>query len=262
MLRYLVASMAFVFCLELGLTPTRLPSVKAELASETSDSDRPLTPIVKFAPPPEDGDPLDTASGGTRGGCAQTASTNANEMAALIPETNRGLTLKSHPTFFLYVPPISAGAILFTLQDENENIRYQKIVPLSEDRGIVSIDLPTSELPLEIGQTYQWFAIALCQYDRDRSYSDSQAVYTLNDPWIQGWVRRVEPSSTLSRQLNGEASLELAALYAENGIWFDTLAILAELQRAQPKNSTLTREWAALLNSVGLGEIATQPLVQ
>lgn len=261
-MRHLLALMAFVFCLELGLTSTRFSSVKAELAFQASNSLQSQTPIIRFAPPRDDDDPPDTASGGTRGTCAQTAATTAPEMAALIPETNRGLTLKSHPTFFLYVPPISANAILFTLKDENDSIRYQKIVPLSETQGIVSIELPKSELPLEIGKTYQWFAIALCQSDQDQPNADSEMVYTLNDPWVQGWVRRVEPNPTLSHQLDQNTSLDLAAVYAANGIWFDTLATLAELRRAQPNNSTLAREWATLLNSVGLDAIASEPLIK
>jgi hypothetical protein len=260
-MRNLLALMAFVFCLELGLTPTRFSSVKAELAFEAANSVQSQTSIIRFTPPRDDDDSLDTASGGTRGTCAQTAATTAPEMAALIPQTNRGLTLKSHPTFFLYVPPISAHEILFTLKDENDNIRYQKIVSLSETQGIVSIDLPTSESPLEIGKTYQWFAIALCQSNQDQPNSNSELVYTLNDPWVQGWVRRVEPNPTLIHQLDQKASLELAAVYAANGIWFDTLATLAELRRAQPNNSTLAQEWSTLLNSVGLDAIASEPLV-
>ncbi|MGB3238867.1 MAG: DUF928 domain-containing protein [Geitlerinemataceae cyanobacterium] len=253
--------MTVIFCLELGLTPTRLSSVKAEVVSSSSNPVQSTTPIIRFMPPEDDGDPLDTASGGTRGHCPQTPSTTTQEMAALIPETNRGLTLKSHPTFFFYVPPTSTPALLFTLKDENDSIHYQKVVPLSETQGIVSIDLPMDELPLEIDKTYQWFAIALCQYDENQPNSDSEFLYSLNNPWVQGWVRRVEPSPHLNLPPEREASLELAAVYADNGIWFDTLAILAELRHDRPQNSTLAREWETLLNSIGLEAISSQPLV-
>lgn len=259
--QHVLTFLTFLFCLELGLISTRLSSVKAELAIQASNPIQAQTPIVRFAPPKDDQDPTDTAAGGTRGTCAATQATTANAMTALIPQTNRGLTLNSHPTFFIYVPPNSARAILFTLKDENDGIRYQKMMPVSPTPGIVSIELPHSELPLEIGKTYQWFAIALCHAETEPLNSDSAGVYSLNDPWVHGSIRRIEPNATLSHQLDRNPSVELAALYAANGIWFDTLATLAELRRVQPQDSTLVREWTTLLNSVGLEEIASQPLV-
>ncbi|HIK33077.1 MAG TPA: DUF928 domain-containing protein [Oscillatoriales cyanobacterium M59_W2019_021] len=260
-LRRALASAALLVSLELGGFPGSLPLVRGEVVSNNSTPILLQAPAIEFVPPPEDEDPPDTASGGTRGSCDSTNSGSAEAMAALIPETNGGLTLKSHPTFFI-VPPASARGILFTLRDEGDRIRYQKIVPLSEAQGAIGIDLPESEAALEIGKTYQWFAIALCHYDPEGQQAESEVIYTLNDPWVQGWVRRVEPNAALSHQMEREPSLELAALYAKNGIWFDTLALLAELRRQQPQNSAWAREWTALLNSVGLEAIATQPLVE
>lgn len=260
-LRSLLTFLAFLFCLELGLTPTRLSSVKAELATQGANTGQTQTPMIQFRPPTDDDDPGDTASGGTRGTCATTETTSANQMAALIPQTHRGLTLQSHPTVFLYVPLTSAREILFTLKDENDTIRYQNRVPVSQTQGIVSIELPKSELPLDIGKTYQWFAIALCHADEAPLHSDSAPAYSLNDPWVQGWVRRIEPNAALRHQLDTNPSLELAALYAANGIWFDTLETLVQLRRVRPQDATLAREWTTLLESVGLEDLASQPLV-
>jgi len=50
--------------------------------------------------------------------------------------------------------------------------------------------------------------------------------------------------------------------YARNGIWYETLATLAEMRRLAPNDSRLTTEWTQLLQSQGLESIADQPLVQ
>ncbi len=260
--RHLLVSISVVCSVEFGSIPNAFNSVRAESGWDTSTAIEGTTPTIDFIPPDDDRDPDDTASGGTRGSCSDIATTAPEQLRALVPESNRGLTLKSHPTFFLYVPHTSAGAIFFQLQDESERVRYQTIVPIDDGPGIVSLELPTDAPALEVDIVYQWSAIALCEYDGERPDLDRDLPFTLNDPWVRGWVRRVEPNADLQGQIDSEASLELAALYAANGIWFDTLAVLAALRRARPDNARLAWEWETLLQSVGLDSIATQPPIE
>jgi hypothetical protein len=44
------------------------------------------------------------------------------------------------------------------------------------------------------------------------------------------------------------------------GIWYDSLATLAELKRRQPNNSTVATSWQEMLKSVDLSAIAEVPL--
>ena len=50
--------------------------------------------------------------------------------------------------------------------------------------------------------------------------------------------------------------------YAANGIWYETLATLADLRRQSPDDAKLTAQWMQLLQSQKLDPIANQPLVQ
>ncbi len=56
--------------------------------------------------------------------------------------------------------------------------------------------------------------------------------------------------------------LEQAALYAEAGIWYETIATLAQLKQEQPNNSNLLSVWEEILTSVGLGELAQAEFVK
>ena len=69
---------------------------------------------------------------------------------------------------------------------------------------------------------------------------------------------QVKPDLDLLAQTAAMAPLEQAILYGEEGMWFDTLAALAEFRQSQP-NGPAT--WAEFLESAGLTEISTQPLV-
>ncbi len=56
--------------------------------------------------------------------------------------------------------------------------------------------------------------------------------------------------------------IELAALYASSGIWYDTIALLGAAKLAQPGDATLASEWKELLEQVGLEAIAAQPIAE
>lgn len=174
-------------------------------------------------------------------------------LTALIPETNLGLTTATHPTFFFYIPQTSATAARFVLLDEeNETRVYETTLSLPSNPGIVSISLPADKtLPaLKVGKEYHWYLSILCvPEERD------------GDIYVDGWIQRVEPNSTLSSLLDKASSGKQVAVYQKNDLWHDTLTTLAEQRRSKPKDSALTTEWANLLSSEGLDGIAREPLV-
>ena len=55
--------------------------------------------------------------------------------------------------------------------------------------------------------------------------------------------------------------MELPALYAQAGIWYEALATLAELRRSKPNDSVLISAWESLLQSVGLDTVAKEPII-
>ncbi|WP_017718159.1 DUF928 domain-containing protein [Kamptonema formosum] len=218
---------------------------------------------VKFQPP-GDASPTNTTGGGTRGPefeppsdaapvstvGAGTRSEELSQLIPLIPENKIGRTVAARPTFFVYVPATSSKEVFFSLQDENRNVQYQTTLKMSGQGGIVRVTLPADAPELEIGKNYMWFFATINEGDILRP--DSRGV--------SGWVKRVE-APTSSAQNSSLTPVALATLYAESGIWYDTVAVLGAAKQAQPGDATLAAEWKELLEQVGLKGIATQPLI-
>ncbi|MDY6938319.1 MAG: DUF928 domain-containing protein [Cyanobacteriota bacterium] len=197
---------------------------------------------VTFETPGRDA-PNTTTGAGSRG--AQ------HTVTALIPNTNHGRTVASRPTFYVYMPATSVKRVLFSLQDEDRNNHYQTFLPVASRKGIISFTLPEDAPPLEVGKNYEWhFAIVEGEYLRPDS------------PSIAGWIERIEPSQGLADRARTGTSLELAASYGQEGVWFDTLTTLVELKRSQPDNNNLISEWTELLEQVGLGAYAANPILE
>lgn len=203
--------------------------------------------------PRGDGTPDDTAGGASRDGgiCPQDSVALGSPVTPLMPATLQGLTLAEHPTFFVYVPQTSAQKALFVLKDASEDYYYQKTISIPRTAGIVSFKLPTDAPALEIGKSYKWSFVMMC----------GEALRP-DSPRVEGQVERIEPTPALSARLETLSSLERAALYGKDGVWYDTLTSLADLRRSQPNDVGLATTWEELLKSVGLGGIANQPLIQ
>lgn len=178
-------------------------------------------------------------------------------LTALIPVNRFGVTVSAFPTFFWYLPSTSAKAVTFSLEDESiededEKKIYTTTFPVTGMPGVVSLSLPADigMPPLEIGKHYRWSLSIVC---------DPQN--TNPDITVIGTIQRVELNSTLANQLEKAPPEARPAIYAEAGIWYDTLTTLAEVRRARPNDATLSADWENLLNSVALNDIAREPLV-
>ncbi len=168
------------------------------------------------------------------------------------------LTASEYPRFFVHLgtPMVHSKKVErveFRLWDENQQqeIYSTTFVPSNSSSGIVAINLPPGvSQPLEVGKRYHWSFIV-----RDDPTDYSTVVV------VEGEIERIELSPSLSKQLREASSLEKAVLYAKAGIWYDTIAILAGLRCSQPNNLALAVEWEGLLRSVGLDDIAREPLL-
>lgn len=225
-----------------------LPGLSTPLQASEVRQRSPLK--VTFQPPGEDR-PRETAGGASRGEqCPQ--DTNVNPyITPLIPAGNtRLLTATARPTFFVYVPQTSAQKAFFSLQDEQHNNYYQSFLTLDRQSGIASISLPADAPALEVGKPYRWYFVLMCDN-----------ILKPDSPLVEGHIQRIEPALALISRLEEATPLERAALYGEAGIWYDTLATLAQLRRSNPNQLTLATNWEELLKSVGLEAIASQPFV-
>ncbi len=192
--------------------------------------------------PPNLGTLKTTAGGATRSG---TCTMEKTALTALVPTSKLALTTEGRPTFFLYLPKNSAQSAEFTLKDADERDIYRTTIPLAGRSGLVSFQLPASAPALEKGKDYQWYFSVICQ-PSDR----------LRDDFVTAWIRRVDPNPDLVSTLKSVSARQRPNVYAQAGIWQDTLAALTELRRTRPTDATLSDEWNSLLKSVGLSQIS------
>ncbi len=202
--------------------------------------------------PSKVGAPGKTRGGASRGDvvCSRLPADATKRFMLLTPtDSNAGLTISGHPTFFAYVPPTDASGMFISLKDEYGNVHYQAIIPTLGKGGIVGISLPESAPPLEVGRYYQWGIAILCS---GKLRPDS--------PFVSSWIKRVEPTAVLAKQLKASTMLEQATAYAAEGIWYDTLSTLAKLRQQQSNTPAIIAEWKGLLTAVGLSTVAAEPL--
>ncbi len=171
-----------------------------------------------------------------------------NPLTAVVPNSNIGLTTQANPTVFFYVPQTSATLELVFKDQDKE---YKQIYKSSEKGGIVSI--PFNQVSLEVDKVYRWSFSIICN-PKERS----------KDKIVEGAIMRVQTVPQLASKLATTASpQERANLYAEAGIWQDSLASLAQSLSSNPSNRELKAEWEALLTSksVGLDNLVSEPLL-
>jgi hypothetical protein len=225
------------------------------------DEPRGLTPpqSIRFIPNPSETDLSDRGrppdrndGGGTRGNCpVEQTSTNPN-MIALVPNTEVGWSATESPTFWVYVPYSFTSPVSSKLSLRDKDGRPVPIEPveftLSGTPGVVGLRLPK---PLENERLYRWRFTIICD-KKDES----------ENPVVGGLVRWVEPNPSLMNQLQKAQPRERAALYAQNGFWYEAVTILAERHNTAPNDSQAATDWSNLLQSVQLEVIANEPIVQ
>ena len=66
---------------------------------------------------------------------------------------------------------------------------------------------------------------------------------------------------TLASELEKAAPKDRPSIYANAGLWYDTVTSLVQLREANPNDPQLAEDWTDLLQSIGLDAIAQAPLV-
>jgi Domain of Unknown Function (DUF928) len=207
----------------------------------------------RFSQPPEDIDvPTRSSKNNVRGGCPS-SELNPISLTALAPENHFGRTVSEYPTFFFYLPPTEAESAEFILVDESGKEIYKQTLKIKNLSGVIGISIPSdkSVAPLEVDKRYKWNFTVICDA-KDRS----------GDQQEMGTVLRVELSADIRSQLEKADQRNKTFIYAKNGIWQDALSNLAAARRAQPDEAWIKSDWESLLDSVKLGKITKEPIVQ
>ena len=160
-------------------------------------------------------------------------------------------TTVEHPSWFFYVPYTkdSPYEVEFVLQDQDSNEIYQKAIALPDKPGVIRVSLPSTATPLALNKQYRWFLTINCDQQK-------------NSPptFVEGVVQRVELNPAALKELQTAELLNRYAIYAQNGIWYEALTILAQLRDKNPKDAALQTEWRNLLGSIRLDDIAAEPI--
>jgi len=221
-----------------------------QLAGQTGSRPNSQQPVAIWNnfQPPEQGVPGRREGGGTRGLVCPTAIT------ALIPQSTMGKTISAKPTFFYYLPVALDKTVQFELADENDKTVYKKSFRMVTSRaGIVSVSLDSdgNSPALEVGKNYQWYFTIKCN---PKSYTD--------DVLVSGWINRTVLAPTVKTQLDRSPDRRAKlSIFAQQGLWYEYLATLAQLRIESPSDASLALKWSEVLSSVELGKIAREPLV-
>ncbi|MBW4621270.1 MAG: DUF928 domain-containing protein [Cyanosarcina radialis HA8281-LM2] len=179
---------------------------------------------------------------------------------ALIPDNDRVLlTTAAYPKLLFYVPQTSGKQIELLFRSTANNAKtYQLSIPAPARSGIVSFDLSTlkdaegkSLPPLEIGNKYKWNLAIILNSDNN---SENLVV--------DGVIERQQVNPELAELLQQGSPSDRISLYTVNNFWYDAVATLYQERQAQPNNSSLVDDWTSLLESIDLGVIAKEPLVE
>jgi hypothetical protein len=210
--------------------------------------------------PPNRGRPDITAGGGTRSACSKESK---KILTPLLPKTKLGLTFSDRPTFYWFVPAVSAKIAEFTIQDKDGNPVYDNSFDLPDQSGIVAFTPSTS---LEVGKQYHWFLTIAC--DAEQTTEDQQIV--------EGWIERTQITDDILKELGLKTatpeilkSLEikypqkLAQIYTKAGIWHEAISNLVSQRCTAPEDPIVLGNWQALLESksVGLKDVELEPLL-
>lgn len=190
-------------------------------------------------------------SGRSRGGAIRDEfcfAGTSQPLTALVSKENLGTTVSAYPTLWFYLPLDHSETVTqarFVLFDQNQRLILDQKMALPDAPGIVSVKLPETETPLEVGKRYKWYFQVLCD-EQERS----------RNPWVSGWVERVEASSELVRQLESLPESEQYRAYLDHGISQDALTQLAW------HRSVHAEAWMSLLDYFELEEVADAPVTQ
>lgn len=213
-----------------------------------------------FTPPPipNNGSPAGRCCGaGSHGPCQADANAENKYLTVLVPAKQEGtktyvwgkMTSK-HPTIWFYVPYRSGTYAEFILQDKGGTEIYRGSNPLKSTPGVIGYDIPPmTTANLKPGELYKWFLKVKCNPEGS------------TDDYVQGWLQWFALDSSIENELRTAEPLERAWIYAEQGIWYDALNILAELRYEAPENTANATAWNDLLQQVGLSHLSKEAVV-
>lgn len=186
---------------------------------------------VRWTPRQERGNAKGTLSGGRRGQESSACSTDesATKLTLLVPDGRENLiTTQAQPTLSWQVVTEKPTSMQLILADMAEPTPlYTQTLDVSTT-GMVNVTLPET-VSLEDETRYRWTVIVNCPEGQK------------SEIYARSFIRKTSRES-LEQQLNQKSAVSQAAIFAENGIWYDALGHLlnAEASEKQTSQEALT----------------------
>ncbi len=201
----------------------------------------PLAPALAQYKPPQRPSPIRTDGTGSRG-CEKTPTV---PLTLLVPNNHDGWTVAARPTLAWYMPEARTVEIALTEPGVPKPLLIKQ---LDAQPGIAQVTLPADAPELVPGRTYRWSLAMICNPKRRSA-----------DVFAQAWIKRVDASADLTRQLAGTKSdRDRSRVFAQNGLWYDALAAIATAHTTHPKDTSVRDELLTLLEQGGLTRVVTK----
>jgi len=189
--------------------------------------------------PPSRGAPASRVGGATRGPGDQRP-----QIAVLAPD-HTGLTSREQPDLFWYVSkPVQTRLEITVINDQAEQPVLEASVSLPKGPGLQRIRLSDHGVKLKPGVEYRWF-VGLVVDQKQRS----------NDIVASGTIQYTVQPQAVQERLAKVPQGQRYRILAEEGVWYDAIALLADEMDAQPGNGALRRDLGSLLQQVGIAEM-------
>lgn len=168
---------------------------------------------IRWTPDSDRGSIESTLSGGRRGNAAVSCSSanNPTQLALLVPDNqSRLLTTTTNPTLAWHITTDTPVEITFHFADpELATPIYTRTIEL-EKTTTVSATLP-GEHSLVADKRYRWTVFVSCPGNHQAEISARSFVEYVDGEFLD---------------VNHLSSLEQARVYADQGIWYDAIALL------------------------------------
>ncbi|NJN10754.1 MAG: DUF928 domain-containing protein [Richelia sp. RM2_1_2] len=105
----------------------------------------------------------------------------------------------------------------FSLRNRQKQTIYETQLQLTDAPGVIHVSLPTKAPSLEVNQWYQYYLFL------DINCTSNQF---LSKEVTQAWVKRETINPSFQTQLETMSPSQRGLFYAQNGIWYDAIALL------------------------------------
>jgi hypothetical protein len=163
----------------------------------------------------------------------------------VLAPNHTALTGKEQPDLYWYVSKSISTPIVFTLSDDGAKPVVEQTLAPSFDVGIHRVRLADFGVRLVPGKQYRWF-VSLASDSKRRS----------RDILAGATIERANPLDAETMHSMPEGRTGETHRLAEEGHWYDAIALLSDQIEANPQDPNPRAQRAALLQQVGLQQIA------